>query len=313
MSAHGILQKRMAVPLDWDDVRFFLAVTRAGTLASAARSLGVDQTTVGRRLASLEEAVGQRLLERAPTGFSPTKAGARVLGAAETMADAAGEFEIAARSDDAGAIENVRVATTDSLAEHFVIPAIASLRTRRPNVNVELQTAWARVNLLRGEADLAVRLVRPTHRRLVARKLADFTMRAYASPDYVAARGVPTSDLRGHDVLAYTAAREAGVTFTIAGLDARLGRNVLQTNSGSALLRATRDGLGVAELPSYVGDADAGLVRVCAAHARTYSVYLVSHEDRRRVRAVRAVSEAIVAAFEAHRARSRQPRSKRGR
>ncbi|AKU99511.1 Transcriptional regulator [Labilithrix luteola] len=309
-----MLQKRMAMPMDWDDVRFFLAVTRAGTLASAARSLGVDQTTVGRRLASLEESVGQTLLERAPTGFSPTEVGRRVIGAAETMADAAGDFEIAARSDEAGAVENVRVATTDSLAEHFVIPALATLRARKPNVNVDLQTAWARVNLLRGEADIAVRLVRPTHRRLVARKVADFAMRAYASPAYVAARGMPASDFRGHDVLAYTAAREASSNFTLAGLDARPGRNVLQTNSGSALLRAARDGLGVAELPSYVGDADPGLVRVCANHARFYSVYLVSHEDRRRVRAVRAVSEAIAAAFDGYRASARQAvRSKRSR
>lgn len=297
------------IPLDWNDVRFFLAVARAGTLAAAAQTLAVDQTTVGRRLAALEEAVGHRLFERTRRGLLPTAVGQRVRAAAETMADAAGDFEVAARSHDARTLETVRVASTHTLAEHFLIPAIANLRRDAPFVDVELRTGWACVNLLRGEADVAVRLVRPTHPRLVARKVADFALRAYASRAYTAARGLPRADFRGHDVVAYSEALAAASQLTLGGIDASDARIVLQSNSGSALTRAIHDGIGVGELPSFVGDADPHLVRVCADHERRYSVYVVTHEERRRVRSVRAVCDAIHAAFSVR----RSPRPRRGR
>jgi DNA-binding transcriptional LysR family regulator len=281
--------------LDWDDIRFFLTVVRAGTLASAARSLAVDQTTVGRRLASLEDIVGQTLFDRTPRGLVATAAGQRVIAAAETMADAAGDFEVAARSDDVRAIETIRVATTDSLAEHYLIPAILTLRTTAPNVDVAVVTGWVCVNLLRGEADVAVRLVRPNHPRLVARKVADFALRAYASPRYIAARGAPIADFRNHELVAYS---EANVSpLTVAGIDASDARIVLRTNNGNAIRRAGRDGVGIVELPSFVGDHDRELVRVCPEHERRYSVYIVTHEDRRRARSVRAVCDAITVAF----------------
>ncbi len=296
MRAHGTLQKRMT-GLNWDDVRFFLAVARAGSLAAAARALAVDQTTVGRRLAALEDGVGQPLFERTPRGLAATGAGRRVIAAAEAMADAAGDFEVAARSEDVRTIETVRVATTDTLADHFLVPAIAALRTRAPELDVAVITGWAAVNLLRGEADVAVRLVRPNHPRLVAKKLADFALRAYASRAYLARRGTPTADFRGHDVIAYSDALAASSQLAIAGLEASDARIVLQTNNGHALHLAACAGIGVVELPSYTGDRDPALVRVCAAHERRYSVYLVTHAERRRVRSVRAVCDAITAAF----------------
>lgn len=303
---------RIRMPqLGWDDVRFFLAVARAGSLASAARTLGVDQTTVGRRLSALEDDLGQPLFERTPRGLVLAAAGKRVLASAEAMADAAGDFEVAARTEDAGIRETVRVATTDSLAEYFVVPALCAVHSRAPNVDVAIVTGWACVNLLRGEADLAVRLVRPSHPRLVARKVADFALRAYAARAYLAARGAPRADFQGHDLIAYTEAL-AATSFTIAGIEASDGRVVLQTNSGHALLRAAREGLGITELPSYVGDAEPALVRVCPEHERRYSVYVVAHQDRRRARAVRAVSEAIAAAFVARRRATGAERPPRG-
>jgi len=281
---------------DWNDVRYFLAVARAGSLASAGRALGVDQSTVGRRLAALEAATGQTLLERTPRGLAPTAAGKRVLASAEAMADAAGDFSVGANSDDAAA-DHVRIATTDSLAEHFVVPALAGVRKRHPHLTLAVQIAWASVNLLRGEADIAVRLIKPSHPRLVAKKVADFALRAYAARSYLLARGMPRSELRGHDVLAYTEA--AGTQLHIAGLDASDANVALASNNGTALLRAARAGMGVAELPSYVGDPDPLLERVCAEHERRYSVYVVTHDQRRRARSVRLVSDAIAAAFRA--------------
>ena len=225
------------------------------------------------------------------------------------MADAAGDVEVAARSDDTLAAETVRVATSDTLAEHFLIPAIADLRAHTPRIHVSILTGWACVNLLRGEADVAVRLVRPTHARLVSRKVADFALRAYASRSYIATHGAPVADFRGHDVIAYSDALAASSSqLTIGSVDASDARIVLQSNSGRALQRAACDGIGVAELPSFVGDLEPKLARVCIEHERKYSVYVVTHEDRRRVRSVRAVCDAITAVFDAHRAAARRGR-----
>ncbi|HEY4244482.1 MAG TPA: LysR family transcriptional regulator [Kofleriaceae bacterium] len=282
------------LPFAWDDIRCFLTIARAGSLAAAARTLAIDQTTAGRRLAALEDAIGQRLFERTPRGLAPTPAGLRTLAAAEAMADAAGDFEVAAKSD-ARATELVRIATTDTLAEQFLIPAIARLRERAPNVEVAILTGWACVNLLRGEADIAVRIVKPVHPRLVARKVADFALRAYASRAYIAAHGAPAADLRGHDVIAYADALAAQSQLTVAGLDASEARIVLRANTATAIARAGREGIGIAELPSFVGDADRALVRVCGQHERRYGVYVVVHEQRRR--ALRTLLDAIGAAF----------------
>ncbi len=283
--------------LDWTDVRFFLAVARASSLAAAARTLAVDQTTVGRRLATLEDVVGHRLFDRTPRGLAPTPAGRRVRAAAEAMADAAGDFAVAAQSEDVQTAETVRIATSDSLAEHFVVPALAALRATAPHVEVAVLTGWACVNLLRGEADVALRLVRPVHPRLVARKLADFSMRAYAARSYIARRGLPRADFHGHDLIVYSDAILTSSPRTLAGIDASDARVVLQANNGHAIVRAACAGIGIAELPSYVGDREPALVRACAEHERRYAVYLVTHADRRRVRSVRAVCDAIAAAF----------------
>ncbi|MFT3770365.1 MAG: LysR family transcriptional regulator [Minicystis sp.] len=185
--------------LDWDDVRHVLAVARAGSLAGAARASGVDQTTVGRRVAAFEERIGARLFERRSSGYALTAAGQRVVEAARVMEAAAAEVEARALGEDERLAGTVRIATTESLAEHFVAPALARVRAAHPAIDAVILTSWHTVNLVDREADVAVRLLRPTDPRLLGRRLASFALRLYAAPAYLAARGAPEGGLAGHD------------------------------------------------------------------------------------------------------------------
>jgi DNA-binding transcriptional LysR family regulator len=283
--------------LDWNDVRFFLAVAREGTLARAGLVLAVDQTTVGRRIAALEERLSASLFDRSTGRFVLTDAGRRMVLSAERMEEAALELPAHAAADGERCAGTVRIATTEALAERFVIPAIRDVQARHPAVNVVIATAWARVDLRRGDADLAVRMIRPTDPRLALRKLADMSLRLYASDDYVARCGVPQS-LAGHPLIGYEDALRSGHAFTNLTTDG--GRPALQTNSGRVLVAAAIAGIGIAQLSSFIGDAIPQLVPVLPMLDKPYSVWLVLPQAKRRVPAIRVVSEAIVASFKRH-------------
>jgi DNA-binding transcriptional LysR family regulator len=286
----------VAQQLDWNDVRFFLAVARGRTLARAAAALGVDQTTVGRRIASLETRLQVALFKRSASGFQVTTPGTRVLEAASRMEEAA--LELTSEAADEGDVTGgtVRVATTDSLAETFLVPAARELRLRHPKVNVIISSGFARVDLRKGDADLAVRFVRPTDPRLACRKLADFSLRLYASREYVAQRGMPAS-LDGQALIAYEDAVRSGTRHPFAGLPMEGGELALLSNSFRVLLGAALSGLGIIQLPSYVGDELPELVRVFADREERYAVWLVVTQANRRVALIRAVSDAIAAVF----------------
>jgi DNA-binding transcriptional LysR family regulator len=279
---------------DWNDVRFFLALARERTLAKAARVLRVDQTTVGRRMAALEARVGVPLFVRNASGFDITPAGQQVLEAAQRMSDAAFDFS-AVLASGARCRGTVEIATTESLAEHFIIPALVDLHGKCPEIAVVLRTGWTRVDLRRGEADLAVRLVRPKDPSFACQKLGEFSHRLYASKEYVARAGVPAS-LSDHPLVGYEdALRFGGSVFT--SLQVQGGRVAMQANSGHVLLTATVAGLGIAQLPSFMGDGHAGLVQVLPEYEKAYAVWLVIPQSKRHVASVRAVCDAVARAF----------------
>ncbi|WP_429363035.1 LysR family transcriptional regulator, partial [Paraburkholderia sp. GAS32] len=158
--------------MNWDNARFFLAVARTGTLRGAAAQLDVDQATVGRRIAALEETLSTTLFLRTPALFVLTPAGEALLGAAETMEQAALSIERRIAGLDDQLAGTIRVATTDSLGKQFVVPAIARLRRAHPGIEIVCVTSAQIANLTRREADVAIRTLRPDAPDLIARKLA---------------------------------------------------------------------------------------------------------------------------------------------
>jgi len=283
---------------DWSDLRFFLELARTGTLAAAGRKLGVDNTTVGRRLAALEHDLGSKLFARTPDGLVLTAAGEAIRTAGEEMEHAVLRGEQRALGADRKLSGQVRLATTEMLGEMVVLPALRSLHARHPQIRVDLVTGTGRLDVARREADVALRYARPESGDLVARRAGMVAFGVYASKTYLAAHGRPAraSGFSGHDIVGYDAGIRHWRPGPLGAEPVRDARVVLRTNSTLMLLQAVRLGIGIGSLPCCLARPDPDLERVPAgAPAELDEVWLVVHPDVQRTSRMRAVIEALEA------------------
>lgn len=285
--------------LDWDNARIFLAIYRAGTLRGAAATLGIDQATVGRRLNTLEGAMNARLFLRTPSGYVATPAGELASAAATQMEQAADRLQREMQGIDNRLSGTIRVATSDTMASHFVLQAMQRLHLAHPDIRIVLSAATQLSSLTRREADLAVRTARPTEPDLISRHLTKRQSGLYAAPAYLAARGMPQpgTALAGHDVVIYQADVAARQHEKICGEPIANARVAMEVNTGMMLIEATRAGVGIAELPSHMADTDTRLLRIWPERSESYDVWLVMHTDLARTARVRAAADAIIASF----------------
>ena len=189
--------------INWDDARFFLALARRGSLRRAGLELGVDQATVGRRVGLFEQQLGAKLFIRTPRHYRLSPLGDTLQPQAQAMAQAALAMD---RAASLGELEGeICIATTDTLAQGFVLPAFSLLRQRHPGIRLKLLTAVSVSDIPNQEADLAIRSLRPEQGDLVVKRPATIKMGLYASPDYLARRGTPHSGqaLHQHDLLLF--------------------------------------------------------------------------------------------------------------
>ncbi len=248
--------------LDWNDVRIFLELQRAGTLAGAAAPLGINATTVGRRLSALEEAIGARLFDRTPDGFLLTEAGRDLVPHAERMESEALAMERELGGADQRVAGVVRLATTEMLATRFLAPHLATFHRRHPSITLELGCSPRSVSLTRREADIALRLTPPREGDVVARQLAHIHLGLYAARVYLDAHGRPDGDLSGHAAILFAATPPFALEN--AWLEARLRdcRVALRSDSVSSVYAAALAGLGLALLPRIVADDEPALERI---------------------------------------------------
>jgi DNA-binding transcriptional LysR family regulator len=249
--------------MEWGDVKVLLALLRAKSLHEAGTRLGVDRSTISRRVAALERSLGAQLFVRTREGIRPTAAAARLLPIAEKMEQGAAELAEAARGADELARGVVKIATTEALAAFLVAEGLLALREQHPDLVIELLGGNRPVDIARGEADIALRVVPPREAHLRVRCVARIGFGAFAAASYVRARGVPrtAAALRGHDVL--LPGGELSRAPEARWLAARPGvRVVFRTSSMSALVAAASAGLGVAPLATAWGDRVTGLERL---------------------------------------------------
>ncbi len=288
--------------MNWDDTRIFLAIQRERSLRGAARAVGLDQATVGRRLAALERALGATLFLRTSNGYALTSVGEIALRAAEKMEQSANDLVRQTQGVDERLAGDVRVTTTDTIGLDFVMSAIRSLHEEHPNVRILLDTSTQVQNLAKREADIAVRTIRPENPDLLARKLAAWPMGLYASVDYLERHGepVPGTAFEGHDIVCYLPYMQARRQLTLVGEPILGGRIVSGLNSSLTLRAAVGEGLGLGELPVPIAERD-GLVRIWPdrTSALAYEVWMVTHKDLRHTARVISMIDHIVQAFEA--------------
>ncbi|WP_414900274.1 LysR family transcriptional regulator [Sphingomonas flavalba] len=277
--------------LSTEHLAAFLAVMRNGNAIGAARRLGVDHSTVTRRLDALEKSLNVRLFDRSPRGFAPTDAAGLLLIEAERVERALlnAASIVADRSADVSG--TVRLATPEIFGTALVAPHVARLTRDHPGILLELVPESRSFSLSRREADIAIMVRKPPRGRLVTRRLADYTVALYAAESYLAAHPPiqKAEDLRDHAFVSFV--EELAPFPELVALDQLVpfARIAFRSSSSLAQQAAVKAGVGIGALHRLAADDDPGLVRVLPELAVQRSYWLVVHADLRRLPAVRAV------------------------
>jgi DNA-binding transcriptional LysR family regulator len=275
--------------VNWDDLRFVLALSRAGSLARAARELRVDHSTVGRRIEAIEADLGVRLFTRTTTGYVITAEAERLLPGIRNVEEAVLAIERGAHAQHDAVEGVVRVTSGETFGARYLAPRLVAFGRAHPGLTLELIAGGEVLDLARREADIAVRFFRSAHESLVVRRVAELGHALYASEAYLALRPVSTpEELRDHPI--FTAA--PGLNVVEAAWVERLtggARPAFVTNMTIALVEAARSGAGLAVLPRYLGDTDPALRRVPMPDEPRESIWITVHRDLQQARRVRAV------------------------
>jgi DNA-binding transcriptional LysR family regulator len=276
--------------IDWDGIRYFRAVAAAGTLSGAARALGVEHTTVARRIDGLESELRARLFLRNPRGYVLTSVGEAILESADAMDEQLDRAMRLARGQDIEMRGAVRVATADALATHLVLPVLPDLRRSHPELMVELISDIRQHDLSRREADLALRLGTSSDDRLIVKKLGPLGFGVYAARALAKKRiDEAKASWVGFDDAGRPQPHEEWLAGRFPG-----AKVVLRSNRQHTLLEAVRMGVGLGILPCFIADADEALVRLRGPESvfvRELALHV--HADLHRTRRVRVVMDAI--------------------
>ena len=276
--------------IDWDDVRYFLAVARGGSVRAGAERLGVNHTTTLRRIAQLEERLGARMFEKLPAGYRLTNAGEEVLQFAEQMEVSANRLETRVFGRDQGVRGVLRVTLAPILATHLLMPDFAEFARQHPEIEMEILSIAEPVNLTNREADVAVRVVYERNAlplNLHALEGPELFSGVYVSRDVLAAwhAGAP-------DPIRWIVISKHGIPDWARAGEVRTAEVPFRTTDGEAQIVAARQGLGMTTLPCFVGDADPLLARVPGAPLHKHgTLWLLSHGETRKTKRVRLFME----------------------
>jgi len=294
----------VAAMLDWNDLKYFLAVASEGSTLSAARTLGTSQTTVARRIAALERALGIQLFEKRQAGYTLTPAGEGLVARAKRVEAAATGFSEASAALARDTSGTVRITTQEIFAVTLLAPILRELHERHPEIMVELDDSQDFRDLGEGEADIGLRsAIGELGAGIVGRRLCDDEWTLYCSRDYAAKHGVPRtrSELKKHSFIGGGGPklwRAYSAWLHDLGLDDRV---IMHHASAMGMMSAIRSGLGIAVLPRIVADADPDLIQCVPPrgdHGRV--MWLVTHERVRRTPRVRVVIDFLYERISRH-------------
>jgi DNA-binding transcriptional LysR family regulator len=305
---------------NWDDLRYFLAVARTGTLSAAAEQLDTEHTTVARHIHALEDELNSRLFHKSNSGYGLTDAGVRLLAGAEAMESAYACTKAAASSPGQTIIGTVRIGAPDGFGCAFLAPRVRALTDRHPGLQIKILATALLFSPSRRETDIAIGLSSPEQMRVVSRRLTDFQIYVYASQAYLreAAPIVAIEDLKQHPFIGFVEELSLApynysgdAMFDYANvIGAAIEPRIRSTNI-LAQLHAALSGSGLCLLPAYLASRYPTLVPVLADQvSATRSFHMHIHEDHRRAAPVREVAAFIAAEVERNQALFNAPASR---
>jgi DNA-binding transcriptional LysR family regulator len=277
---------------DWRLVRSFLAALDQGSLLGASRVLSTTQPTIGRHIAELEAQLGVLLFERTGRGLLPTPTALQLAGAARAMDNAANQLTREVSGFEPGIAGTVRITASQPVACYVLPPILAQMRLALPEIQVELVASNAVSNLLRREADIALRMVQPDQASLVVKRIARVTLGTYAHRDYLRRRGTPKQpqDLLNHDLVGSD--RDEAILKGMAGFGLPVTRESFAFRCDDLIVywEAVRAGLGVGFIANYLAATDKDLVAVLPMiKLPAIPIWLTVHREIRTSRRIRAV------------------------
>ncbi len=292
--------------IGWELYRTFLAVLVEGSLSGAARALGITQPTAGRHIQSLEKSLGFALFTRSQTGLIPTEAALALRGHAQAMRSTAAALQRAAESHGDGVKGTVRVSASEVIGVEVLPPIVAALRHRYPQLRIELVLTNRVQDLLRREADIAVRMTTPKQDVLVARRVGDVVLGLHAHQSYLKLHGTPSQpgDLANHALIGFDEETPflRAAAKALPALGGWTRRNFsLRTDSDLGQLALLRAGCGIGVCQVALARRDPSLVRVLPRQfALALETWVTMHEDLRDSPRCKVTFDALVKGLTSH-------------
>jgi DNA-binding transcriptional LysR family regulator len=285
--------------IDWDDVRYFLAVARGGSVRAAAERLGVNHSTVLRRIAQLEKRLGAQMFEKLPSGYRLTAAGEEVLELAKQMEASSHQLETRVFGRDQSVRGLLRVTLTPPLATHLLMPDFADFARLHPEIEMDVLSSGELANLTNREADVAIRVV-------YDRKTLPLNLHGLKGPEvfggvYIARDRLAAWRTGTPDPVRWIVISVHGTPDWASEGEIRTSGVPFKTTDAAAQIAATRQGLGITTLPCFVGDADPLLARVPGAGLHMYgTIWILTQGDTRKTKRVRLFTELLSSRLAAH-------------
>lgn len=290
-----------AISFDWNQVRAFLATVEEGTLSAAARALGLSQPTLGRQIAALEQTLGVALFERAGKKLILTQSGLDLLGHVREMAAAATRISLSAAGHVQDVAGEVRISASDGFATYLLPPVLARLHAQAPDLVVEVIADNRLSDLMRREADIAVRHVRPTEPNLIAKRLKDGTGSLYAAKSWIARHGRPqrAADLAGHSMIGMDSDARMVAELAARGLDVSGMQFPARSANSVVMWEMVRAGIGIGIMADAVARhcPDVERIELEEFQSVLFPVWLITHRELHTSRRIRVVFDFLAAAL----------------
>lgn len=289
-----------SVSFDWNQVRAFLATVEEGTLSAAARALGLTQPTLGRQVAALEQELGVTLFERVGRGLVLTPSGRELLDHVRAMGEAAARVSLVAAGRSEGIAGRVSISASDAMSVYVLPDVLAELRDIAPEIEIELLATDSLSDLLRREADIAIRHVRPEEPGLVARLIREGEAHLYAAPSFLRRYGRPKKleDAAGLPFIGMTRPERMVPVLRAHGLPVSVENFKLHSDSSVAAWEMVRRGLGIGILSEEIAARTEGVERILPEFRPVaVEMWLVTHRELKTSRRIRLVFDHLVQAL----------------